>query len=388
MSPFLLLYQDAIEHCRQFLEIRGIAQKSAEQFHGILRRSVQSAYREVMGRRTWRYCQRLGQINIVAPYSTGTVVYDHTGGTYERQLTLTNGVWPSWALYGKVRIDEVNYTVEDRKSDTVLTLDPQLNPGADVASTSYDLFRSSYTLPADFSKLGTPQPENWGHACYVSPDEFLFYQRHDYATGDPTAYTLARDESLHGAMAVMVWPVPSTAQTWQFPYHSRGREMKYSGYDEEFAKGRITTTEDSTTVTGKGTAFSEDMIGSILRIGDNVQDPPTGIDGQHPRVDERTIVAVASTTSLTVDAGVNSSQSEVKYTVSDVVDIEPGMVNLFLRCCEKHLAINFDLKGIKQIHELYENAYTLASEEDSRILQHRSPNNLQPWINNYTVTSE
>ena len=30
-------------------------------------------------------------------YLTGTVAYDHQGGTYDRLLTLTDGTWPAWA---------------------------------------------------------------------------------------------------------------------------------------------------------------------------------------------------------------------------------------------------------------------------------------------------
>jgi hypothetical protein len=382
-SPYIFCYADAILHGLGFLEARGIDVKDAAKHNASIRRACQNAYRELAGRRTWRYFIKLGQVNLNAAYSTGTIAYDHTGGTYERQLTLTGGTWPSWAVYGSVRIAGVNYLVEDRKSATVLTLDAQTNPGADVASsTAYEIFRSCYTLPSDFVKMNMPQSESrLGGMCYVSSEWFHSQERNSYSKGQPTHYTIARDPSLIGQMAMHVLPVPNAAESIQFVYYSRGREMKFSGYDLGYCKGEISVTADSATVTGFNTAFSEDMIGAILRIGSDGNTIPTGVDGQHPRTDERSILSVESAASLTLDAGVASTQTKVKFAISDVVDIDPGMVPCYLRCIEKHLSTFYpirtergiDYRGMDQITRAYEEAYTLAAEEDCRVLEIRSP---------------
>lgn len=71
-------------------------------------------------------------------YSTGTVVYDHTGGANERQLTLTGGTWPTWAKSpGRIFINEDWYSLDTRVSDSIVTLKSTDNPGADVASTTF-----------------------------------------------------------------------------------------------------------------------------------------------------------------------------------------------------------------------------------------------------------
>ena len=80
------------------------------------------------------------------------------------------------------------------------------------------------------------------------------------------------------------------------------------------------------------------------------------MDGLCPFTDERTIGAVASATGITLDNLVSSTYSGVKYVVSDIVDIDPAAINLFLRCCEKHLALNRNMKTFPQYAAAYEDA--------------------------------
>lgn len=62
-------------------------------------------------------------------YFTGLVT--GTGTT----LTVTNGVWPSWAASGTVHINGADYEVSTRDSDTQLTLESSLSPA--VTSEEY-----------------------------------------------------------------------------------------------------------------------------------------------------------------------------------------------------------------------------------------------------------
>ena len=55
------------------------------------KRSILSAYRNLSTATNWSYYYKRGRITTVAAYSTGTVAYDHTGGTYEKELTLSDG---------------------------------------------------------------------------------------------------------------------------------------------------------------------------------------------------------------------------------------------------------------------------------------------------------
>jgi hypothetical protein len=77
-------------------------------------------------------------------YTTGTVGYDHTGGSAERNIYASGTAFPSWAGSAKIRIASTTYDVDTRVSDTSLTLTSSSNPGSDVsAGTSYTLIHAS-----------------------------------------------------------------------------------------------------------------------------------------------------------------------------------------------------------------------------------------------------
>src|SRR5258705_9919729 len=82
-------------------------------------RAVLDAYSELSNDSRWAYYLQRGRIVTVASYNTGTVEYLHSGATFERQLTLTSGTWPSWAQYGQVVLGTNVCQVADRKSSTV-----------------------------------------------------------------------------------------------------------------------------------------------------------------------------------------------------------------------------------------------------------------------------
>lgn len=99
----------------------------------------------------WSFLHPITTLTTQAPYSTGTIVYDHTGGSNEREITLTNGTWPLWAADGSITISATTYAVLTRTSDSVILLADGDNPGADVASgTSFELGRQDMDLADNF----------------------------------------------------------------------------------------------------------------------------------------------------------------------------------------------------------------------------------------------
>lgn len=371
-SPLLLTYGDLVQRGIRFLRHRGKSPdtKDAALWHADVCACIQHAYRELATRRVWSYFWKPGRINLSAAYSTGTVVYDHTGGTYERQLTLTTGTWPTWTVYGTVRIGSVNYIVEDRKSDSVVTLDAQVNPGADVSSSSYSIFRSSYTLPADFS-AGSPaiMESDWVGLQYVRPDDWHRMERADYTSGEPTHYTITRDPSLIGSLAILLYPAPSTAESLDFMYQALPRTLKHSGYDTNDCRGFVSVTSGSATVTGEETSFTSDMVGCVLRISETTADIPSAMDAHEPPAEERVILTYTSATSLTLDAAVSRTLSKVRYSISDPVDYEQSMLDALQRSIEKQLIATFGLDGYDAARKRCDHAYILAAERDSRLLE-------------------
>ena len=371
-APLILTYADLIQRGIRFLRHRGksadAGPKDAALWQADVRSCIQNAYRELATRRSWSYFWKPGRINLVATYSTGTVVFDYTGGTYERQLTLTTGTWPSWAVYGTIRIGSVNYIVEDRKSDSVVTLDAQVNPGADVSSTTYEIFRSVYTLPSDFVAIATPTLEgNWCGAEYITPEEWHSQERNNYSTGNPTHFTIARDPSLIGSMAAFLWPAPSTAESWDFMYQAIPRPLKHAGYDTNDCRGHVSVTDDSAAVTGYDTSFTSDMVGCIMRISESSTDIPSAMDGHEPPAEERVILTYTSSTSVTLDAAVSQTLTKVRYSISDPIDYEQTMIDALQRCMEKHIIALFGMEGYSSALERANAAYILAAERDSRL---------------------
>ena len=100
----LFTYQDAVDHIRDYFDIADL-DVTSRNYRAALR-SVDQAYRDLPRKERWSYYERRFQKTTVAAQSTGTVKYDHTGGTYERQLTLTGATWPTDARLYNILIDQ------------------------------------------------------------------------------------------------------------------------------------------------------------------------------------------------------------------------------------------------------------------------------------------
>jgi len=112
----------------------------------------------------WSFLRPIGTVTTDAPYSTGTVGYDHTGGAHERLVTLASGTWPTWAYSGSfpaapvtgvfLEVNGRSYTLDSFKSSTLVTLPAGDNPGSDIAAgTAYSISHNDYDLPDDFGRL-------------------------------------------------------------------------------------------------------------------------------------------------------------------------------------------------------------------------------------------
>lgn len=305
------------------------------------RRAVIEAYRDLPYRHRWTYFQRVGEVTTAASQDDGTVAYDHTGGTYERMVTLTGGTFPSNARFYRLLIDRRYYDIEDYKSSTVVTLKIDNNPGEDLASgTAYILCRSCYPVPVDFrkgSQLFDVPNLNW--PCYVNPEVLLNDQRIMWEPRDfPNDYTVRGGGENYSGLVFEFGPPPSTARTYRYVYESEPYPLRTFGNAAEYKEGTVAVS--STTVTGTGTSWTSDMAGCIIRfpqVGSSSY--PSGIVGtsgsDEPYAEQRTIMSVESTTSLTIDTATTGTYSGVKYTIGSPVDLETGaMYSAFQRQAE------------------------------------------------------
>ena len=301
------------------------------------RRAVVEGLRVLTNAHQWTYFTQVGRVNTVAPYTTGTVVYDHSGGAYERVLTLTDGTWPTWAPYGEVVINGVHYSVDEYRSATELQLSIYQNPGEDITdATQYGLYRNTYTLPVDCATIDQVFPSNSTQKIdFAHPRTWLQAQIYnDSAANTPTIYTITGDPDFQGQLAIRFFPSPDSAYPMDFIYQRRPRSNNVEGIFE----GTVTIESGNSTVAGGGTSWDDSLVGSLLRFSKNAQDLPTGLDGANPYKMERMIMEVVDSETIVIDQPSAWDLPAVKYMISDPIDIEPGaMQTVYLRCCESQL---------------------------------------------------
>lgn len=352
-------FQDAIEHVIDFLggNPSQVAVRDS-------RRCILQAYRDLTNDRRWSYLMRHGRLVTNTPYSTGTIAYLQSSGALPYQVTLTGGTWPSWAAGGYLRVGLQSWRVATRASATVLTLDPQVNPGTDVTSTGYVLFQDTYLLPADFRDSDKfLYEQNFGGMSYVHPSEWLFENRYVYAQGIPVIYTIVGDQQYPGRLVVKMAPFPSELKTIDFLYHRRPRDLSLASY----STGKLAVTSGSQAVVGTGTSWTASMVGSVLRASPLPLIPPTSLVGPNPPSYEAVITGFTDATHITTDTPADQTYTAALYTIGDPVDVEAGaMMNAFYRGCEYQISIGRTMKNHKEIASAYQLGLLRAREADSR----------------------
>lgn len=360
--------RDAIEHLRDYLG--GNAEDATMRE---IRRAVVAANRELAAAHRWSCRYKIGHLNIKEPL-TGTLSYTHSSRTFTTSVSTDS----SWAAEGTLRIGSDDYPVFRRTGATTLIADASINPGEDIASgTSFTLYRDAWTLPADFLAVGMIYPTNTG-SSFIAPDAQFNTRRLAGGGGSPLEFTVVADRKRPGRMAFHLSPWPSADDTIQYLYQSEARALKYSGFAQRDIQG--TCTLSSTTVTGVGTAFESGMVGSIIRLSDpsagaRAADVPGDDASDNPAYYEGVIVAVDSTTSLTVLENTDSLSvsSAVGYCISDPVDWSTNLLNAFMRCCEKQSEIVRQREeGSSKAIALYAQALADAKVADRRSFESMS----------------
>lgn len=337
-ETILYTYQDAVEHVLDVYELERTARNVR-----MARRAVFNAYTRIVNVHRWSYLDRRLQVRTEASQTTGSITYDHTGGTYEREVTLSGATWPDSVEFGKIIIDSVRYDIATQESSTVITLTVDSNPGSDVAAgTSYIWFRSTYPLPIRFHRASPVVDIANSYApSYVTPNVLLQYQSGNYSPSRPQWYTFQNEDEYYGGMSIKFAPPPSEARTYDFMAEVRPRQLR----TENYSTGTVSCSAGSTTVTGSGTTFSADHVGCVIRFSSSATAPTSQFgtvdDGNNPYFAQRIIQSVSTTTSLTIDtqASADTALSGVAYTISDPIDIEAGpMWVYFQRLIEEEFA--------------------------------------------------
>ena len=358
-------YHDTLDH---LIDLCGSSSEEKELKQ--TRRAIESAYRVLPNERKWSYFYKHFRITTDASYSTGTITYDHAGGTNEREATLASGTWPTNTARGVIVISNVPYHVASRVSDAVITLSVNSNPGEDLAAgTSYEWQRRLYTLPVDFQSADDfIDHDESNNPAYAPPADWLNSYQNYTSSSRPRLYTILRDPDYRGAMAVGLHPAPDQV----YKYEVMGQQQPLAMRTPNYTTGTVTVS--SATVTGVGTTWTDDMVGAVIRFGD-ATNIPDGLAGTNPFAEERIITARASATSLTIDAVLSGTYtSATKYRISSMVDVEQGaMYTAFLRLAEAELSVLLNRDDADAREMRYKRALVNAKEADSRSFSDKSP---------------
>jgi hypothetical protein len=360
----IVTFQDVVDHA---LESSKNLDRATARDLKLARKAVLAAYRDFKAMHSWSHYQRRMQVLTEAKYVTGTVTYDHTGGAYERMLTITGGTWPANAARGLVLIASVRYDIDERKSSTIITLPEDSNPGADLAAgTTYSWFRQTYPLPARFSRAGKVfEFANNRPLDYRSPTEFLEAILGNYSPAQPWMYTFRNDGEHYGNMSIELGPPPDTVRMYEFMADVKPRAMAI----EKYAPSGITVTVSggATTATFSGGTLPLNCAGAVLRVSDDGTNEPTAPWGVEPYLAQRIIQTRDSATTCTFDQALPAAVSAVKFTISDPVDIESGpMLSCFEHLCEAELMRLIDAKEYQIRYKTFLQSLVLAMGEDAK----------------------
>ena len=334
------------------------------------RLAIDEALRELINAHNWSYLYAHGRVNTHAPYTTGTIEYQDSGGVLPRLVTLTDGTWPDWAFGGSIRIVNVVYGVDQILDATTLTLSEDLTPVVDIApGTQYVLYQDIYPLSEDFIAQDQAIYEScFGGLEYVHPREWLFGQRWIYQVGVPRYYSITGDQKYPNRMCVRLSPTPVDNKTLDYIYKRRPRPLIWQAE----GTGTVTLAQGELLVTGLGTVFDPTMKGSVLRISANKM-APTWMAGNNPGVFEGIIRTVADAQTAYLTEPCRFSFTDATYLISDPIDIEVGsMGSAFLRCCEAKVSVRRIMKDKPSAQAQYRLELTRAMEADSRSFANRA----------------
>jgi hypothetical protein len=328
----MLTFDDAVRQVSAYLA------KGAE---GVpdAKRVVLNAYRELSIKKNWLYYQRYWRL-VTSQFISGTLSYTQATLT----ITLDPGqfmpdgvtplVFPPWSTAGTLMIANTWYNIVTMVSNTVLILSESTNPGMDLPTgTSFMLYQDIYPLPADFHSVTNIEWQQ-GTQCpaYCDVEEFSYLSTLLVGPAAPYYYTIYGSREYIGLQVLRFYPPPDQEYPLNVVYNAHGKPLQHHAINEGFASIAINTVA----VTGTNTMWTEDLIGAVFRFSRNNQELPTGWDDLNPAPFERVVVAVNSQTSITLDQASPLALTNVKYQISDPVDIRQGsMETYFFRECEK-----------------------------------------------------
>lgn len=330
-SPFTKIYEDAMLEVRENSTEASVKSK--------YRRRVNDIYcRDLFSKRDFDFMTRIGTITIPAGYSTGTISIT-AGGT---AVTGSGTIWTSAMTGYKLRFfgNQDVYTFT-RLSNTTGTIFPAFSGDADISGGSYIIFQDTFNLAEDYDRLNDPPgfyydyfnarvlmnrklANDWYKFWSTVRSLFPMYYRQFGRSSDNLNWT------------VQFAPPILKNKVIYYEYIPIYTEMK------EYTTGTCATTAGSTTVTGIGTDFVNNVsAGNAFRKDSSSQD-------------WYIISSVDSVTQLTLTAAYPTTTTTSAYTCCDIPQIPVSLQQaIFYGTCALSLQDQDNEAAAKNYFSLY-----------------------------------
>jgi hypothetical protein len=385
MDPQIFTYEDALDACELFVRM---GEKTSLDQHS-QRMCVESALRELVGAADWNSMKKSIRIHLQATIVGGRIVYAGTAGTatdfgnttVDREVILDPAgtvTWPSNPAYPlsdwELRLGtySLNCLFQNSPStnpidSTHAQLDSQFYPSQDFPhGQGFLLGLPKYPLPPEFSAGIVAAEQNaWFIGTYIPPDQWFLLDKYRVFTGIVRNFTIMTDPNRPGQQALFVHPCPSVATPYDLQIKAWRRPMVISGKEQWNSKGTVSITQGGAVVTGVGTAFTTQMIGSVIRFAPVGGKRPTGSSGPNPYAFQAIVSDVTDAGTLLISTAAPQAFSAVGYSVSDPCDIPQALWECFKARCYLELAQFVNPKGYAQVEARYERALRKAMAADN-----------------------
>lgn len=201
---------------------------------------------------------------------------------------------------------------------------------------------TEYLLPhgcKNIDSLFTPQPDGTPKGLffwqYLSPTDFNRFMSQGFIDYPDSYFTVMPAGGQHRnrwKLCISSQMTPGT--TMQFTYRRQPADLVLFGSEPSSRTGTVKLEAANYAVEGTNTEFPARATGSVLRISANATNVPEPTDGLNPYVWQGLIDSVDSETQLMLAETPDTSYEEVRYCISDYLDVSPGMFTAVLSYSE------------------------------------------------------
>lgn len=282
--------------------------------------AIQNAIRSLHAKHRWNYYRRQTRFT-TSPTKTMEVIYDATGGVEDNLVTITSGdFWPQDATYGDVWIGNKSYRILKRISDVQATLEPDFTPIDDyVGGVTWK--RRSYRFARNINRVEYVHNITINRQLTsIPPGEFNASSYNPYVSGYTRHFTWQNYGNEFGASELILYPAPVTAEIIEVS----AAVLPITPKTHSITGTDLTGSSGSITVTCAGGSFTNKLVGEMIRISATAVSP-TGFNSED-YTHQAFIVAVPSSTTLTISEPLPASYSSCGYLISSPIDIEVSVM--------------------------------------------------------------